>query len=92
MEIEKLISALQETISFLQNSQSSDWANMSVEDIIQELESEIVKAKNSQPIDSKLLGILFAPTGAIQETSIDNGWGDNFLRISELIDQFRLNG
>ena len=92
MEIEKLISALQETISFLQNSQSSDWANMSVEDIIQELESEIVKAKNSQPIDSKLLGILFAPTGAIQETSIDNGWGDDFLRISELIDQFTLNG
>jgi hypothetical protein len=91
MEIEKLISALQEAISFLHNSQSSDWANMSVENIIQELESEIVKAKNSQPIDSKLLSILFAPTGAIQETSIDNGWGDELLRISELIDQYTLN-
>lgn len=65
---------------------------MSVEDIIQELESEIVKAKNSQPIDLKLLSTLFAPTGAIQEISIDNGWGDEFLRISALIDQFTLNG
>lgn len=92
MEVEKLISAVEEAILFLRESQSSDWANMSVEDIIQQLESEIVKAKKSQPIDSKLLGILFAPTGAIQETSIDNGWGDDFLRISELIDQFTLNG
>ena len=33
---------------FLRESQSSDWANMSVEDIIQQLESEIVKAKKSQ--------------------------------------------
>jgi hypothetical protein len=92
VEIEKLLSALHETISFLQSSQSSNWTSMSVEDIIQQLESEIVKAKNSQPIDPKLLAILFAPTGAIQETSIHNGWGDEFLRISEIIDQFTLNG
>lgn len=92
MEVEKLISALEETLSFLRSSQSSGWANMSVEDIIQELESEIVKPKNSQPIDLKLLSTLFAPTGAIQEISIDNGWGDEFLRISALIDQFTLKG
>lgn len=88
MEIEKLISALQETVSFLQNSQSSGWAPMSVEEIIQELESEIAKAKISKPIDTKSLGFLFAPTGAIQETSIDSGWGEDFLRISNIIDQF----
>ena len=88
MEIEKLISALHETIVFLQNSQSSGWATMSVEKIIQELESEIAKTKNSKPIDTKTLGFLFAPTGVIQETSIDNGWEDDFLRISNIIDQF----
>ena len=88
MEVEKLISALEETLSFLQNSQSSAWAHMSVEEIITGLETEISRAKNSQPIDAKFLSLLFAPTGAIQETSIDNGWGNDFLRISEVIDEF----
>ena len=92
MDINTLISSLEGTISFLQNSQPSGWANMSIEEIIQELESEIAKAKNFQPIDAKLLGFLFAPTGAIQETSIDNRWGDEFLRISEIVDQFTRNG
>jgi hypothetical protein len=87
VEVEKLISALEETLSFLQNSQSSDWAHMSVEEIITRLKTEISKAKNSQPIDAKFLRLLFAPTGAIQETSIDNGWGDDFLRISEVVDE-----
>jgi len=88
MEIETLISALEEMIILLKNSQSSDWASMSIEEIIQELESEIAKAKHSEGIDTKLLGLLFAPTGAIQETSIDNGWGNGFLRISEVVDEF----
>ena len=88
MEIEKLITALEETIRLLKNSQSSDWASMSIKEIIQELESELAKAKSSKPIDTKLLGLLFAPTSAIQETSMDNGWGDDFLRISKVVDDF----
>jgi len=91
MDAKKLISALEETISFLHNSQSSDWAPMSVEEIIQQLEAEIAKIKKSQPFDARLLGFLFAPTGAIQETSIDNGWGDDFLRISEIVDEFTVD-
>jgi len=68
MEIEKLISALEE--------------------IIRRLEAEINKARNAKPVDVILLDRLFAPTGVIQETSIDNGWGTKFLRISEVVDQF----
>ena len=34
MEEEKLISALEETVSYLRKSQSSDWSNMPVEEII----------------------------------------------------------
>jgi hypothetical protein len=88
MEIEKLIFALEETISLLRNSQSSDWSSLSVEEIIRRLEAEVVKAKNSKPVDINLLDYLFAPTGVIQETSIDNGWGTKFLRISEVVDEF----
>ena len=87
MELEKLNSALEETISFLRNSQSSDWAGMSVGELILELESEIERIKNSKAADAKRIGFLFAPTGPIQEISIDNGWGDEFLRLSEIVDR-----
>jgi hypothetical protein len=88
METEKAISALEETISFLRTSRSSGWSTMPVEEIIRRLEAEIRKARNAKPIDVILLDGLFAPTGVIQETSIDNGWGTKFLRISEVLDQF----
>ena len=91
MEIEKLISALEETLSYLQKSPSSDWAPMSVEETIEVLESAIAKARSSQPIDTKRLSQLFAPTGAIQEISIENDWGDEFLQIAEIIDEFTGN-
>lgn len=88
MEIEKLVSALEETISLLRNSRSSDWSSLSAEEIIRRLEAEVGKAKNSKPMDINLLDRLFAPTGVIQEISISNGWGTMFLRISKVVDEF----
>ena len=91
MEIEKLISALEDRIAFLRDSQYSDWAHMSVEEIVLELKAEIAEVKISQPMDATLLGFLFAPTGAIQEISMDNGWGKDFLRISAIVDEFTVD-
>lgn len=88
MEIEKLIYALDETISYLKSSRSSDWSEMPIEEINRRLEMEVAKARNSKPIDVILLERLFAPTGPIQEISIDNGWGTKFLRLSEVLDEF----
>ena len=88
MEIENLISALEETISYLRTSQSSSWSPMPVEEIIRRLEAEITMAQNAKPVDVNLLERLFAPTSVLQETSIDNGWGTKFLYISEVVDQF----
>ena len=88
MEVEKLIIALEETILFLRKSESSGWSNMPIEQIITNLEAEVSRAKDAKPIDVITLDRLFAPTGVIQETSIDNGWGTKFLRISEVIEEF----
>lgn len=88
MEIERLIAALEETISYLRRSESSNWSNMPVEEIIRKLEAEVNKVKAAKPIDVIMLDRLFAPTGVIQEISIDNGWGTKFLRISEIVDEF----
>lgn len=88
MEIETLLTALEDTVGFLQNSDPSYWSGMSVQEIIVKLETEVAKARNREPIDIETLKILFAPTGVIQETAIDNGWGREFLRIAEIVDQF----
>ena len=88
METERLIAALEEAISYLRGSQSSGWSNMPVEEIIRKLEAEVNKLKAAKPIDVIMLDRLFAPTGVIQEISIDNGWGTKFLRISEIVDEF----
>ena len=88
MEIEKLIDALEETITHLRKSQSSGSSNMSAEEIIRKLEVEISKARYAKPMDVYKLELLFAPTGVIQENSIDNGWGTRFLRLSEIVDEF----
>jgi hypothetical protein len=87
MEIEKLISALEETITYLRKSDSSGWSNMSSAEIIRKLEAEVVKAQNRKPVDVYTLERLFAPTGVIQEASIENGWGTRFLCIAEVVDE-----
>jgi hypothetical protein len=61
---------------------------MPVEEMIRRLEAEVVKAKNAKPMDVNFLDRVFAPTGILQEISIDNGWGTKFLQISEVIDEF----
>jgi hypothetical protein len=85
---QELSGALQETILFLRNSQSSDWASMSAEELVYELESILASLKHSHFVDVQHLGFLFAPTGAIQETAIDNGWGDDFLRLAAIVAQY----
>ncbi len=88
MEIDQLISALEETISLLRNSRASDRTEVSIEDLIEKLESEVSKARRLPWFATQSLGLLFAPAGALQKIAIENGWVREFLRISEVIDRF----
>ncbi len=88
MEVDKLVLALERTLSFLRESESSDWASLSVEEVVRQLADELGKAKNSQLLDLKKLRYLYAPTGSLQEISIYNRWGKEFVEISNTIDQF----
>ena len=87
MEIEKLLSALEKTLSHMQRSASSEWASKSVDELSRELEMNIVAIRSSGNIDEGRLRFLFAPTAPIQEVAIDNGWGEDFLRLAEIVDQ-----
>jgi len=88
VEIDSLVSALEKTLSFLRESESSFWSSLAVEELISKLEDELYKLKNSQQFNLEQLKFLFAPTGPIQDTSIDNGWGDQYLEISDVIDRY----
>ena len=88
MEVGDLVSALEKTLSLLRESESSAWAGLSVEEVIRQLEGELDRARNSQPIDLKQLGLLFGPAGSLQEISIDNGWANGFLEISKIMDRY----
>jgi len=87
VEVDNLVLALEKTLSLLGESKSSDWAGLTVEEVIRQLEDELDRARNSQPMDLKRLGFLFAPTGTLQEISIDNDWANEFLEISKTIDR-----
>ena len=86
--MENLAKALDQTVLFLKDSEDSLWSSLSVQEIIEQLETELNKIKKSQQIDLKRLSYLFAPTGCIQDISIDNGWGNEFIELSNVIDQF----
>ena len=86
MEIDYLVIALEKTLSFLRESESSLYSSLTVEEVFREIEEHLEKLKESQSIDIERLRFLFGPTGSIQEISIDNGWGKEFLEIAEVVD------
>ena len=55
-------------------------------DLINELDIHIHKLTKEDFSKIEDLIILFAPTSDLQEISIDSGWGDLFLIISEKLD------
>jgi hypothetical protein len=68
------------------------------ESLINELDTHIVKLSCKDFSKIKDLIILFSPTSDLQEISLDSGWGEQFLFISErfdtaikeLVDEFNL--
>jgi hypothetical protein len=62
-------------------------------DTAAELQAEIGKylrlaqtSTLSEP-DCRILAILFAPTGALQEVSINSGWAEEFLLLADRVDK-----
>jgi hypothetical protein len=80
--------ALRRTLELVESSQSSLWANDEAQTISQHLRAAISALESGTPVDLELLSVLFAPTGDIQETSLANGWGDEFLSLARVVDAF----
>ena len=87
IDIEKLKSELEKILIYL-NVSTVDAYFESISVLkAKEYVSEIInKIDNKLEIDIDELKLLIAPTGNVQEISIDNGWCEEFIKIAEKID------
>ena len=42
--------------------------------------------EQGDPDAERTLRLLFAPTGALQETALSSGWSDNYMRLADRLD------
>jgi hypothetical protein len=83
-----LLQALRETRDLLARPDSdyawSSWGN--AETALREIDALIECVRSGAVPDATQLGVLFAPTGPIQEVSLSSGWADAFLELADRID------
>ena len=56
------------------------------EEVIQDIDNHIESLKNNDLSNQVGLCILFAPTGPLQEISLQSGWGETFLSLASQFD------
>jgi hypothetical protein len=84
--LHKLITILREARVFLAPDGNdfswSPWRDQN--QAISEIDSIITELENGSVPD---IGVLFAPTGPIQEVSLSSGWGHEFIELAERFDK-----
>lgn len=86
MDETKQVIALNEFLVLLKSSSDATFAGKTVKELKREVEAIKDDINLGRPVDKKQLGSLVAPTGSLQETAIDNGWSEAFLRIANQLD------
>jgi hypothetical protein len=89
MDANAVLEALGETRQLLARPDNrfdwSGWAN--AEAALTEIDAVIEGIRSGASLDATHVGVLFAPTGPIQEVSVSSGWGDAFLALADRIDE-----
>ena len=86
--MQDLINALEETLKFVQGSNESMLVSMPISELKTILIENITALKLNGSYQRRTLGGLFAPTGVIQETAMDNGWAEAYMRLSSVVDYY----
>ena len=82
-----LIQTLEMLMVLVEGSGDSAWASMDKEAVVKKINKQIRRMKKGKAGNLVELRVLLAPTGPIQEISIDNGWGERFLELAGEIDR-----
>lgn len=91
MNIEEFIEALIRTVELLKQSEDSAFTRYTCSEIILILEENINELKKNGSYQKMTLAQFYGPTAAIQEISIDNGWGDEYLHLASIVDYYTKN-
>jgi hypothetical protein len=85
----ELLSVLRETQALLRRPGNdfawSQWD--SVKEALSTLDGHIAAIERDDASRLPELGLLFAPTGSIQEVSVSSGWGEEFLGLAARFDE-----
>lgn len=87
MDIIKIAKLLERVKVKLQTSENDAWSGASRNELIEIIEQQLELIKESKSVDEDELRLLFMPTSDLQDTSIDNGWGNDYLKISSEMDK-----
>jgi hypothetical protein len=88
MNRDALLEVLRLTREFLARPDNSfTWSSWrDGEAALREIDDVMGSVRTGAPIDPVQPGVLFAPTGPIQEVSLSSGWGEEFLELAERFD------
>ena len=78
----KLKSELEKLLIYLNQSTDSVYAHDSIFKMKVFINETIKKIDNHNKIEINKIKILIVPTGSLQEISIDNNWGQEFVIIA----------
>lgn len=86
------MAVLREVIDLVrQPGTDTGWSSYeSADALASELEEHLCRLAAGSTVDAeslRMLRILFAPTGPLQETSISSGWGRRFLELAARFDR-----
>ncbi len=84
--LDKLIEVLKDTQDRLSRSEDSVWSHHSCAELVALINENLERIAKESTYDRHELDLLYAPTASLQDTAIDNGWGQEFLLLAERYD------
>ena len=82
-----LLKVLRQCRDLVARSEDSEWSCMDTKDILKRIDHASQRWEQSLSVEIDELRFLFLPTGPLQETSMSNGWADEFLVLAESFDE-----
>lgn len=82
-----LIRKLDMVSELVRQSEPSLWSGTSHQSAMDSLTRLRGQLSEAGPVDIIKARLLFAPTGILQEISIDNDWGHHFLELARDVDR-----
>ena len=82
-----LLEILERCRALSQSSCDPAYSAATVQEIVATLDQGIASIRGGTELNRQELRLLFAPTGALQETAMDNNWCGEYLLLSAQFDE-----